>query len=214
MKALFNKMITGLAVTLFTFGFFLPTAKAEPWRIVHLEAPPLTDHVCNDVAIPSSSVIYVACGGAGGAGPGVILKSIDGGDSWASVDFNLDSDPEAEVPSDAIYAIDCESTSICYGAGAGGYFYKKGAGSETWSRTSTLASSGTILNDIKVVAPSIVVAVGSNGKIFRTTTAGASWGTPIYDATLVEGKTLESVHFGGPIGYIWRIRSNHFKIDG
>lgn len=115
------------------------------------------------------------------AGPsGIILKTINGGSSWAA---------ESSTTTMTLNSVYFTDANIGYVVGAGGVILKTVNGGTSWNAQ----TSGTTkdLYSVHFTSSTTGWIAGQGGTILNTTNAGASWTTEVTGTT----KSLHSIHF-------------------
>ncbi|MDO8622138.1 MAG: YCF48-related protein [bacterium] len=126
----------------------------------------------NDIDCVDERTCYTVGGAPFIGGPGVVLKTTNGGDSWTT----------QPIPTtNPLRGISCSSPTICYAAGDDGTLLKTTNGGTTWVAQSAPnlstfpGQSQPWFWDIWAPTDSTAVAVGNAGAVYRTTTGGATW---------------------------------------
>lgn len=146
----------------------------------------------NSISCPNERTCYAAGGAPIIGGPGVIIKTINGGDTW-------DSQPLPTTS--ALRSIKCVDAETCYASGDG-IILKKTA-TTSWN---IVNRSGQTLWDIYATSPLYAVAVGNLGTRLRTTNGGATWTgyipprTGTFQSTLLAVFFIDDMH-GWTVGY-------------
>ncbi len=162
-------------------NFFIGGANGGVWKTTNGGASwtPLTDDwpylQVSDIKIDPNDAnrIYVACGDAHaeeGYGLG-IMRSLDGGQTWQEVGEETLNGAIPEV-----IAIDPDNTDFIHVAAANG-LYRSTNGGDTWIKVSTI--SGRVfdieIGDLTSTNNRYYYAAGENGKIYKSTSRGASF---------------------------------------
>ena len=167
------KNFTLVLILLFTFNFTNLTAQWY-WQ----NPKPQGNHLKDIIFVDDSKLATIGFGG-------VFLLSTNNGDSWAI----------SYIADDLIWATDIFYTeqNHTFYAIVGGYnglkLYSSNNDGEEWQIISSLNLEG--MRNVYVFDANIWIAVGSNGKIKRTTDAGATWN----DLPLVTNSELNSIKF-------------------
>lgn len=154
-------MRTRLLTLLVMLGAALPIAvRAQAWTA-------LTSGVTNDLnnlACVDARTCYAVGGAPFIGGPGIIIKTTNGGDSWTT---------QSIPTTQPLRGISCSDASTCYAAGSGGTLLKTTNGGATW----TALASGTTATfwDVWALSASTAIAVGDTGLLLRTTDGGGTW---------------------------------------
>lgn len=183
-----------LLTLLVMLGAALPiAARAQAWTA-------LTSGVTNDLnnlACVDARTCYAVGGAPFIGGPGIILKTTNGGEGWSA---------QSIPTTNPLRGISCPTTTTCYVAGDGGALLKTTDGGTTW-----IAQSAPNLStfpgqaqpwfwDVWATSATTAIAVGNTGAIYRTTNGGDTW-TQIVAG--VEDSNLHGVFFANPsIGWI------------
>ena len=140
-------------IILFVAFFLLVAAavSAEDW--VYLNSG-VTNQL-NGISCPSQLTCYAVGGAPYTGGAGIVLKTIDGGDTWIT---------QALPTTSPLKAIDCANNNLCFAAGDG--VIVKTADGEAWYYSNR---SEQTFWDIDVLSASTAVAVGNLGSTLRTT---------------------------------------------
>ncbi|OFZ56717.1 MAG: hypothetical protein A3D92_00765, partial [Bacteroidetes bacterium RIFCSPHIGHO2_02_FULL_44_7] len=115
----------------------------------------------NGISCPSQLTCYAVGGAPYTGGAGIVLKTIDGGDTWIT---------QALPTTSPLKAIDCANNNLCFAAGDG--VIVKTADGEAWYYSNR---SEQTFWDIDVLSASTAVAVGNLGSTLRTTNGGMIW---------------------------------------
>ncbi|MGB3947751.1 MAG: YCF48-related protein [Bacteroidia bacterium] len=116
-----------------------------------------------------------------GGAAGNLIKSTDGGETWAS---------QTSGTTNAIFGICALSSSTAWLVGVNGMIKKTIDGGATWtSQTSGLTTQA--IYDIKFVDASNGICVAADGKILRTTNGGTTW-TSVASGTI---NVLRNIHY-------------------
>lgn len=169
------------------FSMSVPPVFAEEW--VYRSSGVAND--LNSIACPEERTCYVAGGAPFIGGNGIILKTSDGGDTWA----------RQTIPTtNPVRGISCPTVTVCFAAGDGGVLLKTANGGDTWTRLGQgTPAAEQYYWDIAAFNASHATAVGNAGVVYRTTDGGASW-TGVGSDT---SENLLSVYFAnGAIGWI------------
>lgn len=169
-------MRTRLLTLLIVLGAALPIiAHAQSWT-------PLTSGVTNDlndIACVDERACYVVGGAPIIGGPGIVLKTTDGGDTWV-VQITPITDT-ARGSTHPLRGISCPTATTCYAAGDGGVILKTTNGGSAWVRQS-VPNLSTFPGqaqpwfwDIWAPTATTAVAVGNVGAVYRTTNGGDTW---------------------------------------
>ncbi len=151
------------------FLFFAAVSFAQ-WNLVN---PPPTSEDLFSVHFPSATIGYAV------GSNGVILKTLDGGDNW----FTLNSGTAKDLLSVFFPTIDSG-----YAVGNSGTILITCNGGNNWfPATSGITSDVTSVN---FTTSSIGYAVGRGGEIIKTTDGGVSW-----ELKQMSSSHLTSVHF-------------------
>ncbi len=123
-----------------------------------------------DIDPSNPNVIYAV--------PHEIVKSTDGGNTWANASQGIYLDWETRVYE---MVIDPNNTNTLY-AGTGGFFggdiYKSTNGGESWTSIGTRIELKGTNTALAVDAQNNIVYVGhNNGSVLKTTNGGLSWDT-------------------------------------
>jgi len=135
----------------------------------------------------------------------VILKTADGGKTWALQNFQ----PELEKPFLAVLALDADNAIA---VGAYGLMMRTTDGGSTWAEADAPAVRGDELhlNKIGRLANGHLMVVGEQGTLGLSTDGGVTWEklTAPYEGSLF------GVQPSGASGaYIYGLRGNVFRID-
>lgn len=162
-------MRTRLLTLLIVLGATLPIAThAQSWT-------PLTSGVTNDlndIDCVDERTCYVVGGAPFIGGPGIMLKTTNGGEGWSA---------QSIPTTNPLRGISCPSPLVCYAAGDGGVILKTVDGGAAWVRQSTPNLSTFPGHaqpwfwDIWASTPTTAVAVGNVGAVYRTTNGGDTW---------------------------------------
>lgn len=105
-----------------------------------------------------------------------------------------------------LYGLAWESNSVGYAVGMLGACVRTTDGGATWSAVSDLNDLAENLNDLIVVAPGQLLAVGTSPGIFRSNDGGASWSAvanpstqELRDIEVVTGATLCAIGNNGQV---------------
>lgn len=182
-------MRTRLLTLLVMLGAALPIAvRAQAWTA-------LTSGVTNDLnnlACVDARTCYAVGGAPFIGGPGIILKTTNGGEGWSA---------QSIPTTNPLRGISCPSTLVCYVAGDGGALLKTTNGGATW-----IAQSAPNLStfpgqaqpwfwDVWATSETTAIAVGNVGAIYRTTNGGDTWVQIVAGA---EDNNLHGVFFANP----------------
>lgn len=180
------KKIYFIATGLFLFGLSFNFVYAADWTQL---SSGVTDDL-NGISCVDENTCYVA----GGAtfSDGVILKTINAGDSWVAQTLPTTS---------PLRDISCIS-GICYAVGSDATVLKTTDGS-SWTALDTAYETVMVPSfwgvDIVDDTGALVIAVGNSGEIYRTTNNGSNW-------NLISSGTSESlfgVHFASEsVGWV------------
>ena len=167
---------------------FVTTDGAITWQMASISSPPVS----------SLSAISISATGSGFAVGdfGMILRTIDGGDTWSHQSSRLDR-PYYYVSGVAFPSRDTGTVVSSYGV-----IYRTTTGGSTWENQ---LNDSTILglSDASFTSVNTETVVGWNGTILRTSNAGELWTRQLSGTT----NHLRAVHFPNPkTGYIvgWR----------
>jgi len=150
----------------------------------------------NGISCPSQRICYAVGGAPYTGGAGIVLKTIDGGDTWASQIIPTTS---------PLKAIDCANNNLCFAAGDGVII--KTVDGDAWDYSNR---SEQTFWDIDVLSTSTAVAVGNLGSTLRTTNGGMSWSGYLPPRIGPFRETLNAVFFvddatgwrGGEAGFL------------
>ncbi len=156
-------------------AFTVATAMFLPLAVHAQEWTALTSGVTNDLnnlACVDERTCYVVGGAPFIGGPGIILKTTNGGDAWTT----------QPIPTtNPLRGINCPSPTVCYVAGDNGTLLKTTNGGATWV-AQTVPNLSTFPGqaqpwfwDIWAPTERIAVAVGNVGAVYRTTNGGDTW---------------------------------------
>lgn len=174
---------------LVVLGAALPIAvHAQSWTA-------LTSGVTNDLnnlACVDARTCYAVGGAPFIGGPGIILKTTNGGEGWSA---------QSIPTTNPLRGISCPSPLVCYVAGDGGALLKTTDGGVTW-----VAQSAPNLStfpgqaqpwfwDVWATSETTAIAVGNVGTIYRTTNGGDTWMQIVVGA---EDNNLHGVFFANP----------------
>lgn len=135
-------------------------ANAQAWATV----PSGVTNDLNDLSCVDERTCYAVGGAPFIGGPGIVIKTINGGDIWTT----------QPIPTtQPLRGIHCPTTSLCYAAGSGGVILKTTNGGDAW--TSLPSGTTSTLWDIWAPTSSTVMAVGDLGTFRRSTDSGATW---------------------------------------
>lgn len=135
-------------------------AHAQAWTTV----PSEVTNDLNDLACVDERTCYAVGGAPFIGGPGIVIKTVNGGDTWIT----------QPIPTtQPLRGIHCPTASLCYAAGSGGVILKTTNGGDAW--TSLPSGTTSTLWDIWAPTPSTVMAVGDLGTFRRSTDSGATW---------------------------------------
>lgn len=98
---------------------------------------------------------------------GVIRKTSDGGQSWSA--------DTIEFESGSLKSVFFTSAAVGYIVGASGHSYKTTDGGQNWYTAGLGGFKGLDYHRIQFIHPDTGFAVRSDGKIFKTVDAAASW---------------------------------------
>ncbi len=168
------------AIFLLSIGIILATASVSGQEAAQWVT--LTSGATNDfnaISCPEESVCYIVGGAPFIGGNGIILKTIDGGDSWS----------QQSIPvTNPLRGISCPTATLCYAAGDGGALLKTINGGASWARLGVnTPAADQWYWDIAAADASQVTAVGNAGSVYRTTNGGTTW-------SRVELNTAENLH--------------------
>ena len=172
------------AVVILGLGLGAASAHAETWETV-------TSGVTNDlnsVYQVDENTAYAVGGAPFIGGPGVVLKTTNGGTSWVSQTLPLPSGATSIPP---LHGISCPSATTCYAVGDSSYIIKTTNGGSTW--TLQTVSGGPWFWDVYMTSETSGVAVGNVGAIYRTTN-GTTWSS-VPSGT---DTNLLALHFSSP----------------
>ena len=162
-----------------SFMFAAVQAEAADWAMLHTS---VTDEFAQ-ISCPDARTCYIASGFYMMGGSGGIMKTTDGGETFAAL---------ALPSSNPLHGISCPTTKTCYAAGDFGTFLKTTDGGTSW----TESSLGNRANPPRMTAVFAtdernVVVVGKDGFVNRTEDGGATWSPP----SLRTVADLTSVYF-------------------
>jgi photosystem II stability/assembly factor-like uncharacterized protein len=138
-----------------------------------------TEQLQGDTGESLNDVAFVDVNDGLAVGTGRIIRTSNGGASWASV----------HTGSSVLTAISRPTANVAVVVGYGGAALRSTDGGETWSVLAT--GSSAALEGVDCVDANVCTAVGHSGTILRTTDGGASW-TGQESGTAV---ILRAVHF-------------------
>jgi len=121
---------------------------------------------------------------------GVIISSMDGGNSWTSVTAPLQMDFNALtfINSDTGYIVGGTSSGQCHRT-----ILRTVNGGSAWS---VLADTiGGILKDISFADARVGYAVGDNATVMKTTDGGLNWSHIVIDTNLTGNESFNAVKF-------------------
>jgi photosystem II stability/assembly factor-like uncharacterized protein len=175
-----------ILIGLFLFGLSFNLAYASDWTEL---SSGVTDDL-NSISCVDENTCYVA----GGAtfSDGVMLKTINAGDSWVAQTIPTTS---------PLRGVNCVS-NVCYAVGSDATVLKTTDGS-SWVSLDTAYETTTAPSfwDVWVVnsTATTAIAVGNSGEIYRTTNSGSNWSLVSSGVT----ESLFGVHFASEsIGWI------------
>jgi photosystem II stability/assembly factor-like uncharacterized protein len=131
------------------------------------QSPPITTQSLQDIAILSPGVL-VAVGGSG-----TIIKSTDGGETWAK---------KTSPTYNQLNAVDFITQSIGFACGNSSTILKTTDGGESW--VSQTSNTNTTLYSIDFVSPDTGWVSGYNRTILKTTDGGVTWISQFSTSTL------------------------------
>ncbi len=111
---------------------------------------------------------------------GVILRTVDGGDSWVQMSSGA---------SDGLSAVDFPTAAVGYATSASGRLLKTSDGGTSWTTLTTGVSED--LRGVRFVSAARGWVVGAGGAILTTADGGATWGRQPSGT----GKALAGVDF-------------------
>ena len=124
----------------------------------------------SDISCPEPRTCYLVSGLYLVGGTGSVLKTTDGGETFAA---------QALPTSNPLHAISCPVAEVCYAVGDFGTFLKTADGGETWSETTLGNRADTPqLNGVFAQSAERVVVVGRDGFLRRTKDGGAHFFPP------------------------------------
>src|SRR3989338_583166 len=138
------------------------------------------DYQFEGIHCPTSSVCYASGASAGGAAPGRIVKTTDGGTSWTVQTSGTDS-----ALYDVHFPVDATTG---YAVGGLGTIRKTTNGGTTWSGLTS--GTGEDLQGVWFTNNDTGYAIGNTGTILKTTNGGTDWTAQ----TSGSGATLSSIH--------------------
>src|SRR3989338_1795366 len=139
------------------------------------------DYQFEGIHCPTSRVCYASGGFAGGASPGRIVKTTDGGTSWTVQTSGTDS---------ALYDVHFPvNVNTGYTVGDVGTILGTTNGGTTW--TAQTSGTGQTLFDAHFVDNNTGYVSGANGVILKTTDGGSNW-TAQTSGTF---NSLHGIHF-------------------
>ncbi len=118
-----------------------------------------SDLAPRDVQVPAAGVLLAAADRPGAHG---VFRSIDGGQTWSQV---LDA---------TTLAVNSLAFSGANGVAVGSAIWRTSDGGSTWSFVDFVPDNG-FLRRVAAVGGDVFVAVGSAGRIMRSTDAGLTW---------------------------------------
>lgn len=127
---------------------------------------------------------------------GLLLKSTDGGATWASSNRGIDSTATING-----IAFDAAPRTLLIATDAG--VYRSTDGGQTWVGANSGLTSTSVLNIVYGAAPSVAYAVTSGAGIFQTTNTGGRWVpinhgmTGLYARTVAVDPTAPSTLIAG-----------------
>lgn len=125
------------------------------------------DKSFSSISCPEPRTCYAVSGLYRIGGTGGIVKTTDGGDSFAVL----------EIPtSNPLYSISCSSASACYGVGGFGTVLKMTDGGANWLLM-TVGARGSLpeFTDVFVFDKDRVIVVGKDAIVYRTEDGGVQW---------------------------------------
>jgi len=155
----------------------------DEWNVVTLTRVPSTNH--NALFARTSREIWLGCVG------GYVLKSVDGGSTWAEVH-------QATITTETFNAVYAYDKDLVVAVGNNGVMILSQDGGETWADITEVAT--TAANLLAVVIPpnrSKEIYIGTNnGRIYRSVNGGDTFARISFDGDSVG--TVDDLAFCGP----------------
>jgi photosystem II stability/assembly factor-like uncharacterized protein len=124
----------------------------------------------DDIVQVLASPAYASDGTAFVVSRGFLMRSIDGGSTWAQLVNGLDRPRPNQI------AIAPSDPRVMYLAVPGGGVYRSGDQGSSWTRTSTPVEARNIARlAVSPASSNVVFAAGTSAGLFRTTNGGSSW---------------------------------------